>query len=149
MKYKASFTKGIYLAIIIIILYLVITVMLGSNSVSDLIQISVPVIIFGIVYILALTMGTHIVIENNSVKNYLMFLPKGTAEINTIKKIQSGSIGGIFKALILAYEENGKAKAMNISILNLKKNTLKQFVSDLRKQNPQISIDQSVNELTS
>src|SRR3989338_6675057 len=118
MKYKASFTKGINTAIAIIVLYLVITILLGSNSVSDLILISVPVIIFGIVYIAALTKGTYVVIENNSIKNYLMFLPKGTVEIRTINKIQSGSIGGIYKALTLAYNENGKAKTINISTLN-------------------------------
>lgn len=144
MKYQASFTKGINTAIAIIVLYLVIVILLGSKSVSDLILISVPVILFGIIYIAALTKGTYVVIENGGVKNYLMFLPKGTAEINTIKKIQNGSLGGIYKALVLAYEENGKLKAINISTLNFKKDTLKRFVSDLKNQNPKIDIDQSV-----
>jgi len=143
MKYKASFTKGINSAIVIIVLYLVIVILLGGNSVSDLIMISVPVIIFGVVYIAALTKGTYVVIENNRIKNYLMFIRKGTADIKTIKRIQRGSIGGMYKALVLAYNDSGKTKTISISILNFKRDTLRQLIFDLRKQNPNIGLDPS------
>ncbi len=46
----------------------------------------------------------------------------------------------------LEYDENGKTKDIKIGVLSFKKDTLKQFVSDLKNQNPKIEIDQSVSE---
>ncbi len=151
MKYKSSLTKEIKLAILLLLLFWVINILviINSNGIKDAIIASLLIFGFAIVFVSALVRGIYIVIENNSVKYVHMFLLKKTLEIVKINEIQKGSIKGVFKALLLIYTENGKVKHMKISLLTFKKETLKQFVSDLKKQNPQINIAQSASEFIS
>ena len=59
-----------------------------------------------------------------------MFLWKQNVEIANIKKIQKGSMGGLYSALVVLYEENGKPKELKISTITFKKGTWAKFVSD-------------------
>jgi hypothetical protein len=53
----------------------------------------------------------------------------------------------MYKSLILVYEDDGKTNYLKIIALTFKKETLKQFIFDLIKENPQIIVDQSINEI--
>lgn len=151
MKYKSSLTKQIILTIIILFMFWVINflVIINSNGVKDAIIFSSLMIAFAIVFVSAFVKGIYITIENNIVKYVHMFVLRKSVEIGKINKIQKSLMSGLYTSLSLVYEENGKVKDIKIATLTFKKDTLKQFISDLKKQNPQIEVDQSANEFIS
>jgi len=78
-----------------------------------------------------------------------MFLRREIFEIGKIKKIQMGLMGGLYKSLLLIYSENGSEKNVKIITATFKKDTLKQFILDLKKQNYNIEIEESVDKFLS
>lgn len=149
MKYQSNATKGIKLAIILLFLFWVANffVIINTNGIKDATVFSVIMIVFAIVFISLFLKGIYIVIEANNVKYVHMFLLRKLMPIEEIRKIQKGSMGGTYTSLSLIGEKNGDAKEIKISTVSFKKETLKQFVVDLKKQNPQIEIDKSVDKM--
>ena len=147
MKYKSSLTREIKLAIILLILFWIINffVIKNSNGIKDTVMFSLLMLCFITVFTLAFAKGIYIAIENSNVKYVSMFVLRKSVNIRKINRIQKGLMGGIYKTLLLMYEDNGKIDDMKIATLTFKKETLKQFESDLKNQNPNITIDQAVN----
>ncbi len=150
MKYKSHLTNGIKVGIVIILLFWVANIMaiITTVSIADAIIFSSLLLVFATFYILALVKGIYLVIENNRVKYIHMFLRKRMVEIGKINKIQKDLYWG-YPSLSLIYEEDGKLKDIKILTSTFKKDTLKQFVFDLKNQNPGIDIDKAVNDLVS
>lgn len=148
MKFKSSLTKEIKLSIFLLLLFLVINIspIINSNGIEDIIIPSLLMVVFIILYVVMLVNGNYLVIEKNSVKHVRMFALRKILEIEKINKIQKGSIGGLYKSLSLIYEENGNVKYLKIALVTFNKDTIKQFVSELIKQNPRIVVDQSASE---
>ena len=151
MKYKSSFNKEIKITILLLSLFWVVNFLaiINSNGIKDVLAFSVFMLIFAVTYISFLVKGIYIVVENNSVKYIHMFFLRREVEITKINKIQTGTMGGFYKSLSLIYEGNGEVNDIKIGTLTFKKDTLKQFVMDLTKQNPQIDLDESAMEIIS
>lgn len=149
MKYKSSFTKGIKLAVLILLLFWLVNtfVTINSNGIKDVIVSSTFMLVFIAIFILAFTKATYIVVKNKSIKYVRMFILRNSVEIEKINKIQKDIAGGLYTSLLLAYKDGGKLKNIKIVTLTFKNDTLRQFVSDLKNRNPQIEVDESVNEL--
>ena len=146
MKYKSSFTKPIIIATILLLLFWAVNfmVIVSSNGIKEATVFSVFMLIFAFAFILVFVKGIYLSLENNTVKYVHMFLIKKGIEVQKIHKIQKGSMAGLYSSLSLVYEESGQIKDMKIITIIFKQDTLKQFVSDLKTQNPKIEIDQSV-----
>ncbi len=151
MKYKSNITKQIKLSILLLLLFWVVNfiAIINSNGYKDAIVFSSLMLGFIIVFVLAFVKGIYIVVKNNNVEYVHMFVLRKVVEISKIIKIQKGMIGGLYTSLLLVYEDGGKLKDIKIVTLTFKEDTLKQFVSDLKIQNPHISIDQSADEFIS
>jgi hypothetical protein len=149
MKYKSSFTNEIKIAVMVLVSYWLVNTWVASsnNNLSDTISLSVAILLLALAFLMALTKFTYLVIEDSQVKYVPMFFQRGRLEISKVQTIQKGVIGGLFKFLFLTYEDSGKVKRMKVSPITFKKDTLKQFVSDLKTKNPQVVIDSSTNEL--
>ena len=149
MKYKSNITKEIKITISVLLLYWLFSVLISlkNNGIGDIAIMSVFILGFSVIFISAFVNGTYLVIENNSVTYVLMYVLKEKAEISKLQKIQKGSIGGVFKSLLLTYEDNGEVKDIKISLISFKKDTLKKIVSDLKMKSPHINVDESANEL--
>ena len=147
MEYKSSFTTPIISAIIILFLFWLINflVIIKSNGIGDVIAFSSLMVIFAVVFISFLVRGIYIVVENNNVKYVHMFFLRREVEIAKINKIKKSIMSGMYSSLSLLYQDNGKAKDIKISTFSFKNDTLKQFLSDLKTQNPKIEIDQSIS----
>jgi hypothetical protein len=151
MKYTSSLTKGIKLATLLLLLFWVVNslVIINSNGIRDAMVFSLLMFGFVIAFILVFVSGIYITVANNNVKYVHMFLLRTVVEIGKIHKLEKSLMGGLYKSLSLIYEDNGKVKDIKISTLTFNNDTLKQFVSDLKKQNPQIDVDQSATDLIS
>jgi len=151
MKYKSSLTGEMKLAILFLFLFWLINtlVIISSNGIRDAVESSVLMIIFAVVFVLAFVKGIYVVMENAYIKNVHMFFLKETANIEKITKVQMGLMGGLYKSILLVYSENGREKNVKIGITTFKKDILKQLISDLKNQNNNIEIDESVNKFFS
>lgn len=151
MIYKSSCTREIKLTILFLFLFWLINTMviINSNGIQDAIVSSVLMIIFAFVFVSAFVKGIYVVMENNYIKYVHMFLLRKTVDMGKITKIQMDLMGGLYKSISLVYLENGKEKKVKISAITFKKNILKQFISDLKNQNNNIEIDESVDKFLS
>jgi hypothetical protein len=147
MKYQSSITKAIKLTVVVLFLFWLINtlVIINTNGIKDTVVSSVLMFIFAIVFISAFVKGIYVVIENNSLKYVHMFVLRKSIPVEKIKKIQKSLMGGMYTSLSLI-SDGDNIKEIKIVTITFKKDTLKRFVSDLKRQNPQIEIDQSVNE---
>lgn len=151
MKYNSSFTKPIKLTILILFLFWAINtlVIINTNGIRDAVISSIFMLAFAIFFVSAFVKGIYVVVENDTVKYVHMWILRKRIEIGRISKIQKSLMGGMYSSLSLIYEDNGKPADIKIGTITFKKENLKQFILDLRRQNPKIDLDQSVNELIS
>lgn len=146
-KYSSSITGEVKFFIVSFLSFwmFMTLVSIDSNGIGSTVSLSIFLFVFVTVLSYALVKYTYLTVDNNKVKYVHTFVQREELEINQIKKIQKGIIGGLFKFLLLTYEIHGKTKQMKISPLTFKKETLKQFILELKRKNPQIDLDQSVN----
>ncbi|MFA6105427.1 MAG: hypothetical protein WC725_02390 [Patescibacteria group bacterium] len=88
MKYKSSLTNEIKITIIVLLLFWVIniSVITNTNGVRDALGFSLLMFGFAVAYILALTKGAYLIIENNGVKYVHLFVIRRIVEIKKIVK---------------------------------------------------------------
>lgn len=122
-------------------------VSLDSNGLKSTINMSAVILLSVLVVAYALVRYTYLTIDEQKVKYVHTLVQRSEVDISQIKKIQRGTVAGVFKFLLLTYNVDGRVRHVKISPLTFTKEVLDQFISEIKRRNPSVDVDKSVDSI--
>lgn len=121
-------------------------VSLDNNGFREAINISILTLLFCVAFGYGWIKQTYLVIDDNKIKFVNFLIDRKTANIPDIKIVTTSMVAGFIKFLCIIHYPNGREKLLQISPVSFSKQALNEFVSELKKINPQIEIHKSTEE---
>lgn len=148
-KFKPSLTAETKFIVGFLLFFWIIGTLISfdNNSLRETINISLLTFIFCFAFGYGWFRQTYLVISNDEIKYVSFFFQRKTAKISEIKTITTSTVAEFMKFLCISYYRNGKEKLLQISPVGFSKQTLNDFVSELRRINPNVEIHKSAEEL--
>lgn len=147
--FKASLNKKLAYAVgfLLLLWALIALFRIDDVGIGNSVKAMLIIMVWALVFTYGLVKQTYLAIDNDKVKFVSYFFSRKTANILDIKIVTTSVIAGFIEGLCIIHYPNGREKLLQISPAGFSKQTLNDFVEELRKINPRIEIHKSAEEL--
>lgn len=148
-KFKGSLRKDMALGIGFVLLMWVLLAFLRIDDIGirESFEVIIFILIGTLIFVYGLVKQTYLVVEDSQLKFVSFFIERKTANISDIKIVTTSVVAGFMKFLCVIHYQNGREKLLQISPFSFSQKTLKEFVAELKKINPQIEIHETAKKL--
>ena len=145
-RFKSNFSLGARFAFGVALLYWVF-LLLTSENINGVLE-NTKLIAYTATFALVILYGwlkqTYLTIQDGRVKYVSFFFERKVANLSETKLVTISTVAGFIKFLCLVHYPQGNEKLMQISLAMFKPQTLNEFVTEILKQNPSVTIHETV-----